>query len=595
MFPSRYPGVCVVCNAHLPAAQLMCFKADGAWKVVCHTHRDQVARPAVKIGYVEDLRSHRVPHIQGPHVTVSQVNLSSEQFGGYMTLVRSGQWLPDLGVSAFPASGAVFEVLRALNESGLPLVVEPGVKALLAAEQAAEQAALAAIGDERLFPFQRIGAAWLRSRTRALLADDMGLGKTCQLLTSIEDAPPLLIVCPSVAKGVWARELRKWRCDNWRVSILSGRGSFRWPEPGECVITNYDVLSSDPAQAHPWTVLVCDEAHALKEPKTARHQRTAALAAQAARCYLLTATPLLNRPQELWNLLKLAGLEREAYGTFAAFCHAFDGHPSRGWGTPRATAALGFSRVALRRVKTEVLDQLPPKRRAMVPVPVTISRGDQVILDEAEAALLQYGSSVPFEHISRARAITARAKIPALLDRVEEFEAASEPLVVFSCHREPVETLAARPGWAIITGDTSPERRTSIEEQFQAGLLRGVAATVQAGGVAITLTRAAHVLFVDRAWTPALNEQAEDRCNRIGQTRGVLVEVLAAAKTLDERVEEIIEAKSAIIAASVDRASIVRVDASIFDDAPEQVEQPAPAPAPVAAPTPLAWEIDCPF
>jgi hypothetical protein len=322
------------------------------------------------------------------------------------------------------------------------------------------------------------------------------------------------------------------------------------------------------------------------------------VAQEAARLYLLTATPLLNRPPELWNLLKLADLHVEAYGTFRAFCAAFNGSPAAGWGTPTPAAAMGFSRVALRRLKTEVLDQLPPKRRAMLPVGVTISRGDQQVLDEAEAAILTYGRTVPFELISRARAITAKSKIPALLDRVEEYEEAGEPLVVFSCHREPVEALGARPGWALITGSTSPERRTVIEEAFQRGELRGVAATVQAGGVAITLTRAAHVLFCDRAWTPALNEQAEDRCNRIGQTRGVLVEVLVAARTLDERVEEIIEEKSAIITQSVDRASIVRIDASILDDVPEEIPQApvvALAPAPQAAAVTFAWEIDCPF
>jgi SWI/SNF-related matrix-associated actin-dependent regulator 1 of chromatin subfamily A len=592
MFPSRYPGVCVVCSVHFPAADLLCFKLDGRWQVVCHAHREQAARASVQLAYHD-----HVDGLTGPQVIVTANNLDRAQFDAFLPLVRTGTYLPRSQSTAFPATGTVVEVIKAMRAAGLPLAVDAGTRRLLEVEQAAEQAALAAIGDARLFPYQRIGAAWLRSRTRALLADDMGLGKTAQALSAIEGAPPLVIVSPAVAKGVWAREISKWRPNTWQVSTLAGRGSFRWPGAGEAIVTNYECLSTDPGMAHPYTVVIFDEAHLLKEPTTARYTRAAQVAQEAARLYLLTATPLLNRPPELWHLLKLADLHTEAYGSFRAFCAAFGGSPAAGWGTPTQAAAMGFSRVALRRMKAEVLDQLPPKRRSLIPVGVAISRGDQVILDEAEAAVLTYGRSVPFELISKARAITAKSKIPALLDRVEEYEDAGEPLVVFSCHLEPVEALGVRPGWALITGSTSPDRRTAIEEAFQRGELRGVAATVQAGGVAITLTRAAHVLFCDRAWTPALNEQAEDRCNRIGQTRGVLVEILVAARTLDERVEEIIEEKSKIIAESVNRATVVRIDTSVLDGVPEEIPQ-APIvreAAPLAAAVTFAWEIDCPF
>lgn len=595
MFPYRYPGLCLVCGEHFPASSLWCFKQDGSWKVICAEHKDQAAgKPAV------------IAKVEGQKVIVEARNLDKGQFDKFLPLARSGQWDPARRVNVYPASGAIVEVLRAFKAAELPLVLDPGVKALLKAAEADEQSALAAISDSRLYPFQRVGAAWLRSRTRAILADDMGLGKTAQALAAIEGAPPLLIVCPAVAKGVWARELQRWRPGAWKVTLLSGRGAFRWPDAGEAVIINYDVLGDLPSIPHPNTVLVCDEAHVLKEVRTNRHKRVAALANQVARVYLLTATPLLNRPQELWNLLKLADLHEEAYGTFGGFCYAFDGSPSAGWGTPRVSAAVGFSKVALRRNKLEVLTDLPPKRRAIRPVSATFTRSERAILNEAEAALLEYGKSIPFEKISKARAVTAKAKIGPMLDMVEDYEATSTPLVVFSYHREPIDVLAARPGWATITGDTSNEQRSKIEDAFQRGEYKGLAATIQAGGVAITLTRASNVLFVDRAWTPALNEQAEDRCNRIGQKAAVMVEVLVAEKTIDERVEEIIEEKLHIIRHSVDKATVVRVDSSEFDDTPEQVEAPVPVPVPTptsststpvpATPSlPPIWESVCPF
>lgn len=599
MFPSRYPGVCIVCGVHFPASDLLCFRAEGTWRTVCLPHKEEAAgKPAI------------VCKVEGDRVIVEAKNLDQAAFNRFLPLARSGVYDPARRVNTFPASGAFVEVLRALKEADLPLVLDPTVKALLNAAEADEKRALAALDSTPLplFPFQKVGAAWLRSRTRAILADDMGLGKTVQALLAVEGAPPLLILCPAVAKGVWTREIGKWRPGNWEVAPLSGRGAFRWPDLGEAVIINYDILSDVEQLAHPNTVIICDEAHVLKEAKTNRHKRVVKLAAQAARLYLLTATPLLNRPQELWNLLKLADLHTEAYGTWGGFCYAFDGSPSAGWGTPRQGAAIGFSKVALRRNKTEVLKDLPAKRRAFIPVATTYTRSEQAILDEADEAVLKHGKDVPFELISKARAITAKAKIGALVARVEEYEEAGEPLIVFSYHRAPIDVLAAREGWATITGDTSNEERTKIEAAFQAGEYKGVAATIQAGGVAITLTRASNVLFCDRAWTPALNEQAEDRCNRIGQTRGVLVEVLVAAKTIDERVEEIIEEKCAIIRESVDKATIVRVDASLFNDLPEVEEGPVPAPLPTTTPklnhapqvsettgVSAPWEDSCPF
>jgi len=84
------------------------------------------------------------------------------------------------------------------------------------------------------------------------------------------------------------------------------------------------------------------------------------------RTWALTATPILNRPPELWNLLRVLGAERETYGSWAAFVRAFDGSQGRWggyeWGTPRAEAATSLARVQLRRRKVDVLADLPEKR-----------------------------------------------------------------------------------------------------------------------------------------------------------------------------------------------------------------------------------------
>src|SRR5216684_4110659 len=77
----------------------------------------------------------------------------------------------------------------------------------------------------KLYPFQREGIEWLSTRTGALLADDMGLGKTVQIAVSLPEGVAAIVVCPAVAKGVWQREIAKWRPE-LKITVLSGRGSL---------------------------------------------------------------------------------------------------------------------------------------------------------------------------------------------------------------------------------------------------------------------------------------------------------------------------------------------------------------------------------
>jgi len=149
--------------------------------------------------------------------------------------------------------------------------------------------------------------------------------------------------------------------------------------------------------------------------------------------------------------------------------------------------------------------------------------------------------------LSTHRRELAEAKIKTALSLVEEYEQNDEPLVVFSAHRAPILALQGRKGWGVITGDTSAPERTGLVADFQAGKLKGIGGTIGAMGVGVTLTHSAHVLFVDRSYVPAENLQAEDRCMRIGQTRGVLVTTMVAEHAVDRRVAEVLERKEAML------------------------------------------------
>jgi len=468
----------------------------------------------------------------------------------------------------------------------------------------------------KLFAHQNEGISWLRLRASrgkgSLLADDMGLGKTAQTLLSIENHAPVLVVAPSVAKGVWVRETKLWR-PGMKAEALSGRGSFRWPAPGEMVVTNFDILPKAtkgngrfpelPAELSaslpPGLIVIVDEAHKVKNPKAQRTQSLRAICSLSRRVggytVLLTGTPVLNNPQEAWTILVAADLHREAFPggweQFAELAGGIMGQYGMEWHPHLVqTEALAerLAKVQLRRRKDDVLD-LPGKihERLTVDIP-TVAAADKALKqigDISTADLSALARDIDFQTMSKAREALARAKVKAAENFINDLEEAGEgPLVVFSAHAAPVEHFAQREGWAKITGDVTSEERTRIEEDFQAGKLKGIAATIRSTGVALTLTAAARVVFIDEDWTPGNNEQAEDRCYRIGQTRSVVVTTLVADHPLDERVADLLARKNEFVSKSTEAAADARSGAPEPQALLVEIERPAPTQAAPQAP-----------
>lgn len=603
------PGVCKSCGSQVAAGEGILSSAP-PWTVSCK-----------KCQPPEEIKILATKEVNKAVFTISGF-LGGDRFSAYRNATRGAQYDPTRRVNLAPFGKAI-EIVSNLKASGFIVDVAPPLAASLQAFAAELKSGVEAATDRasaidaelrsrglNLFPFQKVGVRWLASKMAALLGDEMGLGKTIQTLIALPAKGGVIVICPAVAKGVWQREAAKWRPD-LRVTVLSGRGSFRWPEPGEMIIINYDILPKEfVGDAPEGTSLIADEAHMLKGGlKVQRSVKFRNLSQkvfdQKGRVWLLTATPLLNRPQELWNLLQAANLARDAFTTwenFVAVMGGWEGDYGYEWGTPDPTlSAEALRKVSLRRMRTEVLPDLPTKTYRVIPVeidgktkklcdslekmlgkvvsPTAWERLDlakQALLDGQAAAndqvrnevqpiaanivkaqdIIESCDGLDFEQISRVRAALATAKIPALLELLEQYEEQSEPVIVFSAFRAPIDLLGKREGWATITGDTPTDQRRAHEDAFQAGKLKGIACTIKAGGVAITLTRAHQVIFVDKEPTPALNAQAEDRACRIGQTRGVVISQLRADHPLDERLETILTIKNAMIAASVDASRV---------------------------------------
>ena len=510
-----------------------------------------------------------------------------------------GRFDADTGDTVLPIERAMAAVQNLQRELGLDVKDTVNYASELARQKTADSAARHC--DPKLFPYQFEGALWLAPRRRALLDDEMGLGKTVQALSALPRGPdraPVLVICTASARGVWEDEAARWRPD-YRCRVISRRVDFGWPDSGEIVIATYDVRVPDVTvpPPRPRTILVTDEAQAIKNPQAARTIRTRAVAGAALRTggsvWLLTGTPLDRHPEDLWHLLRAADLEIEAFGSFENFqklyqckramhpcpeCKHMRRHSAekgcheRGcgkrcsvknvehlvWGDPTPEVRARLERVSLRRTRAQVLPELPEKRYQDHRIELVQTWGHKIDSflpadwQDRLQSLLDSPEELPeLPMFSNARAVLAEAKADAALEIVESFEDQDEPLVVFSCHTQPLSRFVDRPGWGLIEGGTPAKKRKELADAFQRGELRGLAGNVVAMGTALTLTRAAHCLHIDEPWSFAQFDQACDRLCRIGQTRGVVVHRLVATHALDLRVRELLERKRRVAQGSL--------------------------------------------
>lgn len=588
---NQYPGICAVCQRSVGPGEGHYEKIKGQGVVLCEEHHEQHFKPRITIT------------VLGRQAFVRPAGFLGDSFSKFTTATRAAGCKYDPASKGNACSpDALSRVILELQKSGFVVDVSDDAKQILASkieqvqqDVGAATARLEAVNEGlakrglRLYDYQIEGVRWLAPRSRALLADAPGVGKTAQSLISVPEGQPIVVVCPAVVKGVWVAETKKWRPDIKQISVMKGRGSFRWAASGEILITNYDVLPADivekkgvastpaePLEMPPQgTVLIADEAHALKDPKAKRtraFRRMAGLVLkQGGRVWLLTGTPLVNRPPELWSVLQQADLANEAYGNFNTFASMFSGYKTRWgteWGTPKPEAAERLKRVMLRRTKDDVLKDLPPKsyQNIVVDIDDKYHREIAKVLKESGQTAEQVMAAVEqaiannrmprFEEMSRVSEVLSRAKYAALSELIDQYEDAGEPILVFDTHLWPVQQIASsRKGWGLITGaDTPAEERTKIVSDFQSGKLNGVALTIRAGGVGITLHRAKTAIFSSSSFSPADNEQAEDRIHRVGQDRGVTIVRLIANHPLDARVMELLDQKRGIILGSVEAA-----------------------------------------
>lgn len=412
---------------------------------------------------------------------------------------------------------------------------------------------------------------------------------TVQAIMSLPPNNRVLIICPSVVKHNWRKEILNWRSD-YEVFVAVKKTDVRPPKIGEIVVVNHDILPGKLAgnravipKEYYGLVIVSDEAHYAKNRKSIRTKKVRALCMKASKVIGLTGTPLANHPMDLYSVLWSHDLDIEAFGGMAGFVRAYGGtegdYGGYVFGKPRPEAPELLRRVMLRRLKEDVLPELPRKTYRNLEVPLSNKiKKEMDKIDKVYGTLIMKGDLPPFDKFSKVRKALASDRVPAMLEIVEVYEEAERPLLVFSAHREPIDALGLRPGWAVITGDVPSEKRFEIAERFQKGELIGIALTIAAGGVGLTLTRAPEILFVDLAWRPCDNAQAEDRICRIGQTSdSVLITRMMSDHPLDKHVNQLLIDKQLLIESVVEKSGagnlLMGNREEIFDSAERKVEE----------------------
>lgn len=394
--------------------------------------------------------------------------------------------------------------------------------------------------DSGLFPYQQEGVIWIAEQESCLLADDQGLGKTAQFLFSIDETYGYFIVCPTEVVYNWLTEGLEWRSD-LSFSIVKRKKDFRIPKPGEVVILSYGMLpewiapekgkrknttiTKQQIEELSKCVVGYDEIHHLCNPQAKRSKLCKYLSRHCHHAIGLTGTPVRNRELELWYMFQILGLAETVFDNFPSFIKMMDGRKGifgyKFGGNIRSDVPERLRRVMLRRLKSEVLKDLPPK--VFEPIYIEAEKNLKIELDSAwdlyrRSSQFKSGELPEFKEMASAKKNIAISHIPVMMEQVESYEASQIPLIVVSCHVDPILTLKDREGWDIIIGGMTQEEKRKVVEKWQAGHLKGVAISLKAATTGITLTYGSHILRVDLDWVHSNNEQFSDRIHRIGQT-----------------------------------------------------------------------------
>lgn len=436
---------------------------------------------------------------------------------------------------------------------------------------------------------------------RTLVSLEMGLGKTLEALLYAHRHPdirPMVVVCPASLKYMW--EDQAWEHFNIRADVLEGTK----PPPftglkrnSDLTIVNYDILGQrrDERSGEGWLnyltalqpkLVIIDECHMVATRGTLRTKSVQRLCQGVPHVLALSGTPLVNRPIELWPILNI--LRPDLFSNYWAFCMRYCGAKRTRWGWDLSGSShldelhTLLNQVMIRRLKSEVLTQLPAKRRSVIPLEISnkseydLAKRDFILWlkQNTPKGVMAAKRAEGLSKLGTLKRIAAKLKLPSVISWVENFlKGSEEKLILFAYHRN--DTWDIIPSLhkkfekvsVVLDGSVSQSKRKLVTEKFLSDKkTRILIGQIRAAGVGWSAPGVSNVAFAEFDWVPGTHAQAEDRVH--GINRGVkdtpsLVHYLVGKGTIEEELVKLLQRKQKTLDKVLDGSNETEFD--IYD------------------------------
>jgi len=402
--------------------------------------------------------------------------------------------------------------------------------------------------------YQEFGVKYALCQEKSLLGDEMGLGKTIQAISAFislaaEGKTHFMVVCPASVVVNWTREIAKFSSLTPHKVHGDVEGALNaWLSGGGVAVTTFETISKFTLPAHrEIDMLVCDEAHYVKNPEAIRTKALLGICAKCRKVLFMTGTPIENKVEEMCFLVSC--LQADVAAELEKIKYLSKAEQFR----------KALAPVYLRRTRDEVLKELPD----------LIETEEWCEMNSDELALyreaVREGNFMAMRQVSWNVSDLAKSqKAARLLELCDEAKADGRKIIVFSFFRNTVSRVLELLGDRCIgpiTGDIPLAKRQELVDAFTAAPAGSVLVSqVQAGGTGLNIQAASVVIFCEPQIKPSIEDQAMSRAYRMGQTRSVEVFRLLSDESVDERVLEILKTKQEIFDKFADE-SVVAQDA----------------------------------